>query len=164
MNASKNTGRWPLQVFLRVERETHRWLVHYLFYRRLLRFIHSSAFRPATPVNYMQFLQSLGQDRVELATFPSRGSPFAEMHTFSATSEQDADRISSYKGGLTAGGLVFVLLMLPRKDLEQLWKQNSAQTSKVNRWRQFSWKTPRSSESQTSITSYFCVAERSLFT
>lgn len=161
MNASKNTGRWPLQVFLQVERETHRWLVHYLFYRRLLCFIQSSAFtvfffffpRPATPVNYMRFLQSPGQDRVEVATFPSWGSLIAEMYTFSATSEQDADRISSYKGGLTAGGLVFVLLMLPRKDLKQLWKQNSAQTLKVNRWRQFSCKTPRSSESQTSITS-----------
>lgn len=160
MNASKNTGRWPLQVFLQVERETHRWLVHYLFYRRLLHFIQSSAFtfflffsRPATPVNCMWFLQSLGQDRVELATFASWGSLIAEMYTFSATSEQDADRISSYKGGLTAGGLVFVLLMFPRKDLKQLWKQNSAQTSKVNRWRQFSCKTPRSSESQTSITS-----------
>lgn len=109
--------------------------------------------RPATPVNYTWFLQSLGQDRVELATFPSWGSLIAEMYTFSATSEQDADRISSYKGGLTAGGLVFVLLMLPRKDLKQLWKQNPAQTSKVNRWRRFSCKTPRSSESQTSITS-----------
>lgn len=58
----------------------------------------------------MWFLHSPGEDRVA-GHFPSQGSLIAEMDTFAATSEQDVDRKSSYKGGLAAGGLIFLLML-----------------------------------------------------
>lgn len=62
----------------------------------------------------MWFLQSPREDRVA-GHFPSQGSLIAEMDTFAATSEQDADRKSSYKGGLAAAGLIFFVNAFQKK-------------------------------------------------
>lgn len=66
----------------------------------------------------MWFLRSVGEDRVA-SLFPSRGSLIAELGTIAAMSVQDADRKSSYKGGLTAGGRIFHECF-PEKDVKQL--------------------------------------------
>lgn len=68
----------------------------------------------ALPVNYMWFLKSLGEDGVA-GQFPSCRTLIAEMETFAATSEQDVDRKSSYKGGLAAGGLI-LCLCFPKRE------------------------------------------------
>lgn len=62
---------------------------------------------------------------------PSWGLPIAEVNTFAAMSEQVVGRKWSYRGDRTAGRII-LRWWFPKKEVRQLWKQNSTWPWKVN--------------------------------
>lgn len=142
MNANNNTSQCPIHKFsfyLHEKKHSADWCI-----------TSYSDHPPLHPVLCLHFIYSFQtsfnwnlhvvspitgwrqRSRASACHLPSWGSPIAEVDTFAAVSEQDADRKSSYKGGLAAGGLI-LSQCFPEKDVKQLWKQNSVQPLKVSR-------------------------------